>query len=88
MTSKKYYYEIRAGVLRALGGKCAICGNPDLDQLTIDHINGYNGKFSPNGSRGGWRNLQDAINIIKAGKSQELRVLCKFHNYQLGGRGW
>lgn len=28
----------RVAVIRSLGAKCAVCGEPDLDVLVVDHI--------------------------------------------------
>jgi len=71
---KAYYKRRRKEVIKDLGSKCVFCGT--IFDLEIDHKNGYNGKVSPNNSRGGMRNLFDAINLIKAGRKEELRVLC------------
>lgn len=71
---KTYYKRKRREVLEELGNKCEICGT--IFDLEIDHVNGYSGAFSPNGSRGGRRNLLDAIKLIKAGRKNELRLLC------------
>jgi len=37
-TLRKYFDKLRADVLLAYGGKCALC--PQTEHLTIDHING------------------------------------------------
>lgn len=72
---RAYYKRRRKEVIEELGGKCDNCDA--ITDLEIDHKNGYNGKHSPNGSRGGERNLWDAIKLIKAGRKNELRLLCK-----------
>ena len=76
--TKAYYKRKRREVIELLGGRCQKCGT--IFDLEIDHINGYNGAFSPNKSRGGYRNLWDAIKLIKAGQVDELKLLCKTCN--------
>ena len=67
-------------MLKQLGGRCARCGIADVNVLEINHINGYKWVFSPNGSRGGMRNLWDVITDIEAGKIDEYELLCKSCN--------
>lgn len=82
---RAYYHRKRREVVSLLGGKCALCGCSDEDRLEIDHKNGHNIKRSPSGSRGGMRNLWDAIKLIRAGREKELRILCKRCNLHNGG---
>jgi len=85
---RAYYRRKRKEVLKELGNKCAICGSTDKDTFEIDHINGHEIKLSPSGSRGGMRNLWDAIKLIRAGRKNELRILCKRCNlHNLGYHG-
>lgn len=74
--ARAYYKRKRREVIELLGGRCEKCGT--IFNLEIDHVNGYNGTLSPNKSRGGTRNLHDALKLIKAGRKCELRPLC--HN--------
>ena len=69
-----YYKRKRRKIVELLGGRCQKCST--IFDLEIDHVNGYNGAISPNKSRGGKRNLLDAIKIIKTGRIDELRLLC------------
>ena len=81
---RAYYHRKRREVLSLLGDKCAICGSTDRDTFEIDHKNGHGIRKSPNGSRGGMRNLWDSIKLIRAGRKNELRILCKrcnLHNW-------
>jgi len=81
---RAYYRKTRKVVLDILGGECALCGCKDREKLEIDHKNGHDVKTSPNGSRGGMRNLWDAVKLIKAGRKDELRLLCKQCNLHAG----
>ena len=74
---RKYYKRKRREVIEALGDKCAKCGCIDYHILEIDHKNGYKGKLSPNNSRGGFRNLWDAVKAIREGRKSEYQLLCK-----------
>lgn len=74
---KAYYHRKRKEVITALGGTCIFCGESDISELRIDHRNGYKGAHSPNGSRGGMRNLFDIIKLIKNGKKNELQIVCR-----------
>ena len=81
---RAYYHRKREEVLKALGNKCALCGCTDRDTFEIDHKNGHGINKSPNGSRGGMRNLWDSVKLIRAGRKDELRILCKrcnLHNW-------
>lgn len=71
---RAYHKRKRREVIEALGGRCEQCGT--IFDLEIDHVNGYNGRTTPNKTRGGNHNLQDAITLIKAGRKEELQVLC------------
>ena len=87
---RAYYHRKRAEVIRSLGGKCIFCGDPTIENLRIDHKNGYTDKVSPNGTRGGFRNLWDAIKIIRAGRSNELQIICykcDHGGYKIGSWG-
>lgn len=81
---RAYYHRKRREVISLLGGKCVLCGCKETEFLEIDHKYGHNIKPSPNGSRGGMRNLWDAIKLIRAGRKNELRVLCKSCNLHAG----
>jgi len=72
--AKAYYKRKRREVIELLGNRYQKCGT--ISNLEIDHVNGYKGKLSPNKSRGGARNLSDARKLIKAGRKNELRLLC------------
>jgi len=74
---RAYYHRKRREVVKQLGDRCAQCGCTEADILEINHKNGYNGHFSPNGSRGGFRNLWDVIKAIREGKINEYNLLCK-----------
>lgn len=81
---RAYYHRKRDEVLKELGNKCALCGCTDRDSLEIDNKNRYYLKTSPSGSHGGMRNLWDAVKLIRAGRKNELRILCKrcnLHNW-------
>jgi len=80
---REYYRLKRAEVVSLLGSRCALCSS--TCDLEIDHVLGYSGKFSPNGSRGGMRNLWHALQLIRQGRASELRLLCKKCNASLGG---
>ena len=86
---RAYYRRKRREVIELLGNRCAECGT--IFNLEIDHVNGYNGRTTPNKTRGGNRNLQDAIKLIKAGRKDELRILCsdcnKNNYWHRGGIG-
>ena len=38
--AKRYNRELKLEVLSHYGTKCTFCSEPDLDKLSIDHING------------------------------------------------
>ena len=73
---RAYYHRKRRDFISLFGAKCAICGCTDYDQLQIDHIKGHNVTLSQNGTRGGITNLWDAIKIVRAGRKDEIRILC------------
>lgn len=74
---RAYYHRKRLEMFKQLGLKCSKCGCINYSILEINHKNGYKGVLSPNGSRGGMRNLWDVISDIKAGKIDEYELLCK-----------
>lgn len=78
---RDYYHKKRHEVIELLGGKCAKCGNDNYKDLEINHKNRYNGNVSTNGTRGGMRNLWDAIKLIKEDRIDELDVLCVACNH-------
>jgi hypothetical protein len=51
--SKKRYYELKAQLIEAYGGKCQCCGETEPKFLTIDHINGDGAEQRRNGEGSG-----------------------------------
>lgn len=37
--SRKFHYKLKAEAINHYGGRCACCGETELDFLTLDHIN-------------------------------------------------
>lgn len=77
MYMRKYRASLRFELFEQLGMQCVQCGCGDLSQLEFHHLNGYNGEVSPNGSRGGMRNLLDIQKLINEGRASNVVVLCK-----------
>lgn len=71
---RENYRRKKLWVFEQLGFSCSECGS--INNLTIEHKNGYAEKYCKNGTRGGRQNLQHAINLIKNGKKDELEILC------------
>lgn len=80
LNRKKKFSERREKAIRALGGKCALCGIDDILVLTIDHINGR--KDDPFGKRTGSVNIPLLNHIIKNPEKakESYQVLCWNHN--------
>ena len=77
---KKKYSERREKAIKALGGKCTLCGIDDILVLTIDHINGI--RNDPFGKRKGNTNIPLLNHIIKNPEKakESYQVLCWNHN--------
>lgn len=72
---RDYYHRKQKEVYAVLGDKCSICGS--LYNLEIDHVNGYENSNNGYQGRGGWQNLNDVLKMLKEGRKNELRILCK-----------
>lgn len=83
---RAYYKCKRNEVIELLGGRCSGCGSTEFSHLEFHHKNGYDGPISPNGSRGGIRNLWHVISLIKQGRIGELDLLCKQCNLKENGK--
>lgn len=76
--------NLKIEAFNLLGGcRCAICGDENLDHLTIDHIDGKGGQYRKNNEQThGVRHIHRAI--IKGSLTEvelkNLRVLCWNHN--------
>lgn len=88
--NRAYRRNLRLKLIKELGGVCVFCSETDVIKLTFDHKNGYDGKLSPNGTRGGFRNLQHIRKLVENGRKNEVRILCISCNvrYQRWLEGW
>ena len=77
---KRYRDKLKAEVMAEYGGKCEICGETDIDKLSIDHSwnNGQQHRrqlFGTSSTSSGWRFYQ-WLRTNGYPKNLGLRVLC------------
>lgn len=75
--SVKYREELRVKIFEMYGSKCVVCGETDLDVLTVDHVNGDGNK-----ERSNWGSPIKFYNQIIKLKRKDLRVLCRNCNWK------
>lgn len=75
--ARQYRYQIRKQCLQQYGNKCILCGNPNLEFLEIDHINGGGGKHRK--ECGNTTKMYRSI-FVKGYRPDKYRLLCKICN--------
>ncbi len=76
-STKQYRDAITRSIVFLLGGKCAMCGESEIEFLTIDHINNDGNSERSMGAVGWKRRILDG-----SADASRYRVLC--HNCNLG----
>lgn len=72
---REYRARRRQRAIDFCGGRCELCGG--YEALTFHHLTSYEGKHSPNGSRGGMRQLKEVEMRIYNGGRDTIKLLCK-----------
>jgi hypothetical protein len=84
--TKEYRENEKISAIIAYGGKCACCGESNIEFLAIDHVEGNGNIKRRNGEPGGWHL---ARKLRMSGYPQgEYRILCHNCNSSLGYFGY
>ena len=82
-----YSVKLKLNVIRAYGGKCACCGEKEVDFLTLDHIHGDGGVERKLIHRKGNRDIMSRLRREGFPKGR-YRILCWNCNCSIGIRGF